>query len=188
MDEMTQLNLRVGESQKERWENYLEESGRYSTLSEFIRTSVEDNILEEEHATDQPSPAFGEDIQELRAEISELQSDVTTLLRHELDEVDISELAQEVYGNLEVLPEPTDSLQIPEDQDATEYRRKRAAEIVVYPSKKGEDPTPQTIKALSDRHGENRTRIETAIEHLQDQFLPVVEVELDGDVHYFREE
>ncbi|UWG48183.1 hypothetical protein HSRCO_1905 [Halanaeroarchaeum sp. HSR-CO] len=187
---MPQVNLRVDESTKAEWKEYLEESGRVHTLTDLIKVSVDEKISSEEGEDDTAgvSPALENDIQDLKDELEDVRKDVAWLREQQQEDVDISDLAQEVYDSLEVLPEPTDSLQIPQDQDATEYRQRRAAELVVRPENADDEPSPQTADSIADRLGTKKKRVEDAIEHLNDQFLPVVEVELDGDVHYFREE
>jgi len=190
MAEMVQVNIRIKESTKADWEDYLEDSGRVHTITDLIKVSVDEKLSreEEEEEVAGVSPALDNDIQDLKDELSEIRKDVDWLRKQEQDDVDISELAQEVYDNLEVLPEPTEPLQIPDGQDATEYRRRRAAELVVMPKDEDDEKSRQTADAIADRLGTKQKRVQDAIEHLNDQFLPVVEVELDGNVHYFREE
>jgi hypothetical protein len=79
-------------------------------------------------------------------------------------------------------------IQTPDDVelDAETYRRRLQAEAIIKPS--GDDErVPQTASALAERLDTTPQRIEDAIAHLQDQFLPVTVVEYDGERHYFRE-
>jgi len=192
MDDPVQINLKVEGSQKEKWENYLEESHEFQSLSSLIRTSVETHIESTGEEAVDPAPALSSDIQELKDDIDSIRNDVSWLRSQARDKDDISELAQEVFDSLEVLPEVDSNLEIPEDADPERYRNQQAAAIVITPSDQeeaGEEgANSQTIAALANRLNEDPNRIESAIEHLQDQFLPVVEVQLEGERHYFKEE
>ena len=44
---MAQMNFRISDEQKERWEAFIEEDGRYNSVSELVRSSVESNIRQE---------------------------------------------------------------------------------------------------------------------------------------------
>lgn len=76
------------------------------------------------------------------------------------------------------------------DQD--EYQRRMGAMTIVQPDDAqeatDEGRSPQTARAIAERVDTSPKRVHDAIDHLQDQFLPVIEVELDGEVHYFKEE
>lgn len=192
MDDPVQINLKVEASQKEKWEKYLEESHELPTISSLIRTSVETHIEFSNEETEDTSPALSNDIQELKDDVETIRDDVSWLRSQARDEDDISDLSQEVFDCLEVLPEPEGDLKIPDDADPERYRNQHAAALVLEPSDReeamNEGANSQTIAALASGLDEDPNRIEAAIEYLQDQFLPVIEVQLEGERHYFKEE
>jgi len=189
MVEKTQVNLQVNESQKARWEDYKDETGQFSTLSDLIRTSVETEIKRDEQDEETASPALANDVSDLKDELTEVRTDVAWLRKQLQDEVDVSDLAQEVFDLLEPLPSPSGPVEVPEsiELDAGEYKRYLGAQAVIEPSGDDHERSPQTANALATRVGSQPKRVEDAIDHLQDQFLPVIEVEYQGQVHYFKE-
>ncbi|GAB3684438.1 hypothetical protein GCM10028857_13420 [Salinarchaeum chitinilyticum] len=188
MGERVQINLLVNEEQKAEWEDYVEESREYSSLSQLIRSGVEAEINRDSESTPSSSPALSTDIQELKEDLDRVRKDVRWLREQEQDEVDISDLAQTLYDGLEPLPEPTSEIDVPEDADPQQHRRQVAAVQVIDPSGPDGERSPQTTRALADRLGADESRIEDAIEHLEDNFLPIVSVEIQGQTHYFKEE
>lgn len=188
MVEKSQINFRVDEQQKEDWEEYVEESNRFSTLSQLIRGSVEAEITDEQSGPSVESPAISSDIQDVKSDIERIRKDVRWLRKQEQDEVDISEIAQDVFDILEPLPDISLS-HVPDEIDNTQqFRRQEAAHQVVRPASEDDSRSPQTAQAVADRLGIEPEEVRDAIDHLQDQFLPVVEVELNGQTHYFKEE
>ena len=115
MPETVQINLRAGTEQKARWEDYVEESGRFASLSELIRASVEAEISQHDSTSDTPTPALANDIQQLQEELTTVRKHVAWLREQQQDAVDISDLAQQVFERLEPLPEVDEPIQVPED-------------------------------------------------------------------------
>ncbi|WP_232688570.1 hypothetical protein [Halobacterium zhouii] len=193
MGDKVQINLRVDDAQKEVWEAYIEEEGRFSSLSELIRASVEVEISDEQTSNGGASPGLANDLQTVKQDLERVRKDVQWLREQEQDAVDISELAQEVFDALEPLPSPASPVDVPAgiEMDKQEYRRKRAAESLILPtdSEEAEESgeNPQTAKAIGERVNATPEQVRDAIEHLEDQFLPVVSVEVDGQTHYFTE-
>lgn len=122
------------------------------------------------------------DIQDLQDEVSEIRRDVAWLREQEQEEVDISDLAQDVYDELEPLPESGGSV------GGDVSPEKQAALTVITPDDTEDERYPQTAQALAERLDTKAKRVEDAIAHLEDQFLPVVAVELNGERHYFKED
>jgi hypothetical protein len=48
MAKRTQINLRLEEDQKDRWEEHVEDNPRFNSLSDYIRYSVEEQIERDE--------------------------------------------------------------------------------------------------------------------------------------------
>lgn len=165
MGEMVQINLRAGTDQKARWEAYVEETGRFASLSELIRASVEAEIQSDDAAQAAPTPALASDIQQLQEELSAVRKHVAWLREQEQTTVDISSLAQSVFDELEPLPDEDTPIQVPDDvaMDAEEYQRFRQAQAVIEPSN-ADEPAPQTASALADRLDTTPQRIADAIE------------------------
>lgn len=190
MGEMVQVNIRVNESQKERWENYVEDTGEFETLTNLIRSGVEREIKRDDVGEMGSSPAVGNDIQEIKDKLKTIRQDVGWLRRQEEEEEDISGFAQDVLKELEQLPEPTEPVEVPEsvDMDLEEYRHWTGAQMVIEPSDADGDRYPQRIEDIAERLGEREDRVEDAIEHLQDRLIPLIEVEYQGEAHWFKEE
>lgn len=182
-EESVQINLRVKEWQKEEWEEYWREDGDFTSLSDLIRKSVSREISSDEEESEMPSPAITSDIQDLKRNLERVRKDVSWLREQSQDDVDISGLAQRVFDELEPLPQPPASVGIPDGvEDEDTYLQQRAALQVLTPDDTAEADEESvesyTIEALSNRLGEREDRIEDALDHLEDQFLPVIEVEL----------
>lgn len=187
MVETTQINLRVSEDQKKRWEDYLEEEGRFSTVSELIRASVEAEISHEQSKDSVGSPAISNDINQLKEDLRDLRGDVRWIRDQHQDAVDITDLAQDVYDSLETLPDPP-SFVPDEVENKKKFQQREAAQQIILPKNEADDPSPQTATAIADRLDVSQQDVRDAINHLQDQFLPVVEVEIDDRIHYFKDE
>lgn len=188
-----QIHIVVAQDQKDRWKEYVEDSNQFESLTNLVRVSVEKEISGEQEAGQLASPALEEDIQTLLQDVDRIRKDVSWLRKQEQDEVDVSDLAQDVFSELEPLPQATSSIEVPEDVDDEEtYRQQQAAALVLQPDDadeaESEGVTSHTTSALSEHLGTTEDRIEDAIDHLQDQFLPVVAVDVDGETHYFRED
>lgn len=188
MAEKVQINFRVGSSQKGEWEDYLKESGRFNTLSDLIRYAVENEVNGEASPQSVESPAITSDIQEVKTNIEEIRDDVRWIRHRHLDDVAISDVAQEVFDTLEPLPDVSLSYTPDGVEDTQTFRRQEAARRVIQPTDEEDPGSPQTAQAIADRLDKHQVDVRKAIGHLQDQFLPVVAVELDGETHYFKEE
>lgn len=174
MGDKKQINLRVDSSQKEEWEEYIENSGRYSSLSGLIRASVEAEITGESDNEQASSPAQSQDIESMKQDLERVRKDVSWLRKQRQDAVDISDLAQEVFDNLKPLPD-VDS----RDVDASPQELAGVTGVQEYGS--------QTVQALAKQLDTEPSRIEDALNYLEDQFMPVEEVTVEGERHYFKE-
>lgn len=193
MGEKEQIILRVDSSQKEAWDEFVEESGKYSSRSGLIRTAVEKEIHGEQQENDpSESPALSADVRDLKIDLERVRRDVRWLREQHQDEVDISDVAQAVRDELEPLPKPVSEVSVPSDQDGTEYQRELAARLVITPDDVDEleedGMNDQNVEAIADRVGVSPDQVEDAIDHLLDQFLPIVSVEISGQTHYFMED
>lgn len=159
----TQVNLQIDEGQKEDWEKYIEESGRYNSLSGLIRGAVEAEISGGDAAENATSPAMENDLQTMMEDIERVRKDVRWLREQEQDAVDISDLAQDLFDELETLPEPESPIEIPSDvEDEETYREQVAASHAITPDAPGEE-NPQTASALADRLDTTEDRLLDAV-------------------------
>lgn len=176
---LTQINVRLDEEQKEEWEEAIEESRRFTTLSGLVRAAVEAELIGEHDVQSQESPGLESDIQQLRQDVDTIRKNVEWLRKQQQEDVDISDTAQEVFERLKPLPD------IPLSEVGGETktdRQQNAASICI--SEYG----PQTTQAIANDLDVSHRRVEDALEYLDEQFLPVVEVTLENQPHYFKEE
>lgn len=183
-----QINFRLHAAQKADWEQFVEESDRYKTLTGLIRTAVSKEMAADEPDPSGESPAVSNDLHEIKSELERVRKDVRWLREQKQDVTDISDLATEVFESLRELPEsPAD--EIPDEVDNPQaFKQREAAKQVIRPSGAEDDRSLHTAEAIADRLDANPGDVRDALEHLQDQFLPVVEVELNGRMHYFTED
>lgn len=192
-NDRTLINLRVSVDKKQEWETYLEETGAYPSVSQLIRKSVQKEINSDHESTPQ-SPALESDIAELKDEMREVKSDLKTLVSDHYESKGIQDLANQVRDEIEPLPKPTGPVEVPEnvEMDKGTYRRRVAAETIIIPDdaeqNDEEGVNKQTAKAIANRINASPQEVEKAIQQLQDDFLPVVEVEINGETHYFMEQ
>ncbi|MFB6192266.1 MAG: hypothetical protein ABEI11_02965 [Haloarculaceae archaeon] len=166
------INLVVDDSQKERWNSYVDGTAHFSSISDLIRTSVEKEISSEGETTEASIELEGELI-ELKdliddtvvSKLDEIQVDVKTI-REIQEEEDIEEFAKTVFNALETAPS---------EENVEE----------VVGSKAGLQDT--TLYELSQRLNSTPKRIAEAIEWLREKGYPVVSYPLDGELHYFEE-
>lgn len=62
MGEKAQINLRVDPAQKARWEEDVEESEQFVTVSGLIRPSVEAQLHNEQPSQQEPTPPLASDM------------------------------------------------------------------------------------------------------------------------------
>lgn len=193
MGEKAQINILVGEEQKEEWKAYVEESRSETSLTGLIRTSVQNHIASEDDSPASPSPGLTRDIDTLRGELSRVRKDVSWIRNQLQDSEDISGLAQDVFASLETLAEPKQEVTVPSGIDANpkEYQRFMGAQPKILPDDpetwEAEGYKSFRVKEIAEDVGATKAEVEDALEYLQDQFLPVVEVEINGETHYFKE-
>lgn len=174
MGEKAQINLQVDSDQKDEWKDYIEESGRYSSLTGLIRAAVESEINGDPNESQTAPPAMSQNIETIKSELDRVRKDVAWLREQRQDAADISELAQEVFDSLKPLPDVSAA-----DVDAAQQEVAGVTGVQEY--------GPQTVQALANQLATEPSRIEDALEYLEDQFMPVEEVVVEGQRHYFKE-
>lgn len=210
-DQKTQFIMRIHPDKKAKWEEYVGPDDEETTLAAFIRTAVRNHINDIESNQEIPNqvPDYGSELQEIKHDIERLKNDVSWLRNHFQDDSAISDIAQEVWNELEVLPDVS-NFQVTDDaEDPVANRQQQAAIQFIEPRDDKDERKPQTAGALASRLDLEKNQVLEAIDHLKDQFLPIVEVELpqlerfpkeedahpldemvqtDIETHYFKEE
>ncbi|MFD1564856.1 hypothetical protein ACFR99_15055 [Haloarchaeobius amylolyticus] len=105
-----QVNIRVSEDQKDRWESYVGDSPEYDTLTDLIRTSVEREIATEGQSLSVDTSAGSDErigevltaVEKMAHRVNELEATITdaTLAMHEA--TTDSDLSSEVYNELPI--------------------------------------------------------------------------------------
>jgi archaellum component FlaC len=165
------VHLRVGEEQKQRWEDFVGDSDLYTSLSDFIRKSVEKEINDDEQRVTELSDEISEvqsSIEELGGSIEEVQEQLEWI-EHDAVSDSIADLAHDVLDVLIPLRKEKDT---PQEQAINSF----------FTEANGQT---QTLEDIAERVESNPKRVEKALEHLKNQFL-LETVELDGETHYFK--
>lgn len=185
---MPQINLRVGEEQKERWESYADENPEVSSLSDLIRLGVEREIRGEH---DQPSN-FDIDTAEIdeivdthKQEIIETIQRTHQSLSNDLNQLDASvddserltELATEIHAIVVELSEHVNL----EDEDSLGAMRDHFIET-------GDATVENYTERLREKgyNDVDEYEVRRALEKLSHDVSRVVAIEEDGQTFYFR--
>jgi hypothetical protein len=80
MGEKTQLNLRLEKSTKDKWEEYVDESGEFSTLSQLIRAAVSNEMKGRQTGDSTPHPeGMSDEIGDLQASVDVVEEKIEEL-------------------------------------------------------------------------------------------------------------
>jgi|GEM_PF-3431601 len=192
MGEKVQINMRVDPEFKREVESYVEESNEYTSVTGLIRGAVNAKLKTGDDPIQQSSPAIQSDVQDIKDDLERVRKDVRWLRSHEEDASDISQLANRVRDELEVLPNLSGNMDLPDHVDREKHERERAASMIIDPHSdeeaNQEGLNKQRLSDIARRVDAPQSDVRDAIERLKDDFLPVVEVERDGEIHYFLEE
>jgi hypothetical protein len=173
MSERKRLNFVVDESQKERWQEHVDSSPEYDSLSEFLRMASE-HELERGHPLEerrQQLPAeVHQQFRDLQNQLSELQSEVAWIRKQLHDESDLNDVAREV------------SQALPESHNEVMQRQQRRED-------KDEFVNTGTVQDLARVTDEDARVVEDAITFLRNSFVEVQETRTEaGTTHYFLKE
>ena len=161
MGERKQINLVVDESQKDRWDAYVENSSEVSSLSHLIRQSVEREIDRDGRPggeVEVEMSAFEEKFDTLESQIDDLAADVRTLVK-ERDSERLKDLAAEIY----------------------EYAEEGDPEKVKNYDEVNRDVHYTSISDLTGILNEDEYTLRQAIEQVQESFPRVKLVRADGE-------
>ncbi|MFP9192138.1 hypothetical protein ACLI4Q_10845 [Natrialbaceae archaeon A-CW1-1] len=101
MGERTQINIVTSPAQKQRWQEYVEES-EASSLSHLIRLAVEREIAREQGQSDDLDvdlSAMQDGFERLETELTTMKGDIRTLIETQRGE-QLEDLAAKVYAEL----------------------------------------------------------------------------------------
>ena len=174
MGERKRLNFTATEEQKQRWEEYVENSKEFDSLSEFFRKASEHELerghpLEERR--DLQAEMTTEELQEVKASLKELQSEFAWVRKELYDESDLNEIAREV------------NMHLPTCVDDILERQHESLES------KDEFVNTGTIEDLAEVVEEDRRVVEDAIKYLRNSFIEIRETTTEaGTTHYYRAE
>ncbi len=180
MENKTRINFVIGDQKKDSWENYVESTAEFETLSHFLRVAAQREIQDD--SDHQPAQEVIKEIDELQAQIESLSAEIQGInARLDSEGTDIELIADDVRRALPTLPEPTPSEVVNSDKSADQLQTQFAYNIV-----KNNQPT--TINGLSKTLGEDRKHIEQAIRQLKSDHVPLIEKVLDdGEKHFFKQ-
>lgn len=165
-----QVNVSVGDGQKQRWEQYVGQTPEFRTTSELVRTAVEKEIdCDQDEEGQAEPPALAIDIQEISSEVQQIRRDVSWIREQEQQRNDVSELANEIYDQLESIPA---------------HLRDETHGAITTIDMCG----PQTVQALSEQVEAHPNEVRDALDVLYDNFHPITSKTIDGEVHWFKEE
>jgi len=178
MSEKARFNMVIPETQKERWQEYAEDSPDVTSLSQLVRRAVETEI-----ATDAVSQESASGDEVARERLSELLED-TKKIRTQIENVEdrLYHIEQEVRDNPEISDLAADVFEIlPSRKEVTEYHGGRPA--------KRNDIGSGTVSEFATRLDREETQIEKALEKLQNEIALVYTTgEFGDETVYYKEE
>jgi len=178
--EKKMVNFRVEQSQKRKWDEHVEESNEYTSLSQLIRLAVERQINEPGRNEGGLDAATKDRINELversrqtEGKIDRMQDRLETVEKH-LQEApeDIKELAGEVF---DVLP------QKPSDREIKRLFSDETTPVI------GDVVESGKIEDIAGYLDEKEYEVRRAIENLQQDTSLVGSVVIDEQERFFRE-
>ena len=177
---MARINFVVDDQQKALFEEYVDSSTEFESVSHFFRVSAIREMKDEEDT--KPSSEVVNELDNLQEQIEKLSTEVEGInARLDSGGTDIELVAEEVRKNLQTLPQPSTSEIVNSDKTVEQLQTQFAYTIL-------EEDYPTTIEDLSQHIEEDKNDIEQAIEHLKSQHIPIVEKMLDDNKkHYFKE-
>jgi len=169
IDRKPLVNFRANKKQKEKWENYVEDSDLYSSLSDLIRKAVEKEISEgsENQSAEVLVDEVQSELDSISGDIKKLRDDVSWLKGQK--EHDVEELAHQIFNSIEAV-----------DASGNDRSAKQMGTIA--------GAEPHTVDALAERLNTTPARVEESIEFLKEQHMPIIRFDIDGESHWFKEQ
>ena len=173
------VNLRVEQSQKRKWDEHVEGSDEYTSLSQLIRFSVERQIAGQDRneggldaATEDRINELVERSRQTEGKIDRIQDRLETVEKH-LQEApeDIKALAGDVF---DVLP------QKPSDRESKTLFSDETTPVI------GDTVASGKIEDIAGYLDEKEYEVRRAIENLQQDTSLVESVVIDGQERFYR--
>ena len=196
--QMARVNVSVEDEQKNRWEDHVEDSPEYTTLSQLVRSAIEAEIADETGSQSFEGPGMNQDILEqfgeLKSEIRNVKDRLGRVEENVKQNPELEELASEVFDILptkdDLTPEATvwfapseGLLYTPAGKSAlTGEQEQVPAEEV------SDDELASTgqIEAFAHVLGESSHKMQEAVEKLTGDTAMVRSETVDGEIRYYR--
>lgn len=195
---MARVNVSVEDEQKNRWEEHVEDSPEYTTLSQLVRSAIEAEIADEAGSQPLESPGMNEDFLEqfgeLKSEIRDVKDRLGRVEENVKENPELEKLASEVFDILptkdDFTPETTvrfapgeGLLYAPVGKSAmTGEQNQVPAEKVSG----NELSRTGQIEAFAHILGESSHKIQEAVEKLSGDTAMVRSETVDGQIRYYR--
>lgn len=177
------FTMALDPEQKERWEDYVEDSKQFGSLAQLIRYAVEREIGEGE------SPGHNPRGETDGARISEVLDNTQDILGGIGDLEDrLVKIEQEVSTNPEIAELANDIFELLPSKEEVEEFVRGPLRIDSYPEDRQEliahSGLPEAFARLLE---EDEYRVRAGIEKLQEDMALVYSDELDGRTRYYKE-
>jgi hypothetical protein len=195
---MARVNVSVEDEQKNRWEEHVEDSPEYTTLSQLVRSAIEAEIADEAGSQSLEGPGMNQDFLEqfgeLKSEIRDVKDRLGRVEENVKQNPELEELASEVFDILptkdDLTPKATvwfapseGLLYAPVGKSVlTGEQEQVPAEDV------SDDELSRTGQIESFAHilGESSHKMQEAVEKLTGDTAMVRSETVDGEVRYYR--
>lgn len=174
------MNFVIDDQQKALFEEYVESTPEFESLSHFFRTAGLREMKDNDDS--EPSAEIIERLDGIQQDLDVLSgqvADINTYL--DMGTTDVELLADKVRKELISLPQPSPT-EVSKSNKTTEELQTQFAYTIVG----NENPT--TIEDLAKVLNEDKQDVKDAIEDLRSKHIPIESKVLDdGDKHYFKE-
>lgn len=195
---MARVNVSVEDEQKNRWEEHVEKSPEYTTLSQLVRSAIEAEIADETGSQPLESPGMNEDFLEqfgeLKSEIRDVKDRLGRVEENVKENPELEELASEVF---DILPTKNDLrpkttvrfapgeglLYVPAGESVVTGEQEQ-----VPAEEASDDDLSHTgqVEAFAHILGESSHKIQEAVQKLSGDTAMVRSETVDGKPRYYR--
>lgn len=180
---MARVNFVVNEDKKRVYEQYVEKSAEYESLSQFFRSSAQKEINHDEDGKAEPAPEVLSRINDLEEDLDSVKEQLALVLTHvagDEREEDV-DLPNSILETIPVAPQPTSAEVANSAKSREELERQH-----IYAALEGD--APSTIEGLARFFNKDQSEIKNAIERLKSNFQPITSfVDEEGKKHYLKE-
>lgn len=196
MGDRKQINIVVDESQKEDWEDYVDESDECSSLSHLIRLAVSREISETTATPSEQEVSVDlgnveERLGTVETQLDEISNDVKRIIEEEETE-SLEELAAKVYDEIPTISDVEEWKAHLDEENRIEEKESNwdgkedwegeaTKEYALYSGY-------QTLQAIEEKVEESEYRVRKALEQVKDSFSRVKEYQYDGQTYVYEVE